>query len=204
MNTNYKNRAVRSPYQPHPVHLMQEKSMDTLDEGNPIRQMLQRLCQPRLSLYATFSPDLGTMSALKTPGLVAVKCELSLQDGKPLGIGHGSTAISRLNKGLDRALYGCINGALMSAINAGCKTLDVIRLEDAYMQGAKSTEPVEAHRDSEGGEGITAKQKGLLTSLIFQQVGDEDERERRLQEVESCSRTDASELIKSFLTASQR
>src|SRR5438132_3115 len=104
MNTNYKNRSVRSPFQPHPVKQMQARTMDTQDAENPIRQMLQKLCQSRYSLSATFSPDTITMATLKTPGLVAVKCELSM-DGKPLGLGHGSTVISRLNKGLDRALY---------------------------------------------------------------------------------------------------
>lgn len=124
-----------------------------------------------------------------------------MQDGKPLGIGHGSTAISRLNKGLDRALYGCINGALMSAINAGCKTLDVIRLEDAYRQDAKSVVPVETRRKVEGGEGITDKQKELITSLLYQRVGNEEDRSRQLQEVESCSKDDASEMIANLLEA---
>ena len=72
------------------------------------------------------------------------------------------------------------------------------------MQGAKSTVPVEARRESEGGEGITDKQKGLLTSLIYQRIDNEEERERRLQEVQSYSRDDASEMISSFITASQR
>src|SRR3989344_7128497 len=100
MQTNYKSRPVRSPFQPHPVKQAQERAMNTQDEGNPIRLMLQKLCQPNLNLCASFSPDIGVMSALnKTPGLIAVKCELSLMDGRPLGIGHGSTAISRLNKG---------------------------------------------------------------------------------------------------------
>src|SRR3989344_7274700 len=120
MPTQCSSRPVRSPFQAQPVKQAQERSMNTQDEHNPIRVMLLKLCQARYSLTATFSPDLGTMSALnKTPGLVAVKCELSL-DGRPIGLGHGSTAISRLNKGIDRALYSCLNGALMSAINSAC------------------------------------------------------------------------------------
>jgi len=65
-------------------------------------------------------------------------------------------------------------------------------------------EPTEARRDSDGGESITAKQKELLTSLIYQHVGNEDEQERRLQEVESLSKDDAGEMISNLLAASRR
>lgn len=144
------------------------------------------------------------MSALKTPGLIAVRCELSLKDKGPIGIGHGSTVISSLNRGLDRAMFSCLNGSLMSAINSACKSLDVIRLESAQEQATKNIVSVEARRENDDGEGISPKQKDLLTSLIYQRIDNEEERERRLQEVQSYSRDDASEMISSFITASQR
>ena len=123
MQTQYKNRAVRSPFQPrqsHPVKQAQERSLNMQDEQNPVRLILAKLCQARYVLSAGFSVDTATMSTVKTPGFLAVRCELSME-GKILGVGHGATALSRLNKGVDRALFGCLNGALMSSINADCK-----------------------------------------------------------------------------------
>src|SRR3989344_421286 len=153
MQTNYKPRAVRSPFQQHPVKRMQEKGMDTQDEQNPIRQMLQKLCQAQYVLSAGFSVDTGAMAVLKTPGILVVKCELSLEGKGPIGVGHGSTVISRLNKGLERALFGCLNGALMSSINVACKSLDAIRLEGSQEQLG------EAYRTPQGQEAQLASDK---------------------------------------------
>ena len=101
-------------------------------------------------------------------------------------------------------MFSCLNGSLMSAINSACKSLDVIRLEGAQEQAARNIVSVEARRENDDGEGISPKQKDLLTSLIYQRIDNEEERERRLQEVQSYSRDDASEMISSFITASQR
>src|SRR3990167_7509319 len=192
MQTNYKARPVRSPFQPHPAQQMQKKTLDTQDEGNPIRLMLQKLCQPNLNLCASFSPDIGVMSALnKTPGLIAVKCELSLE-GRPLGIGHGSTAVSRLNKGLDRALYSCLNGALMSAINSACKSLDVIRLEGTQEQLG------EAYRAPQGQETQLAsdKQKSYLRELILLNAEDDTDRQERINALSELTKEEASAQIR--------
>lgn len=48
---------------------------------------------------------------------------------------------------------------------------------------------------------ITDKQRALLTSLINQKVYDPEEREDRLNEIDSLSKYDASELISEFLSA---
>lgn len=164
--------------------------MDTQDAENPIRQMLEKLCQSRYSLSATFSPDTITMSSLKTPGLVAVKCDLSL-DGRPIGIGHGSTVVSRLNKGLDRALYSCLNGSLMSAVNSACKTLDVIRLEGA--QPALG-EPYRATRGEET-QPATDKQKSYLRELILLNCEDDTDRQQRINQLGTLTKSEASQQI---------
>lgn len=133
------------------------------------------------------------MATLKTPGLVAVRCELSM-DGKPIGIGHGSTAITRLNKGLDRALYSCLNGSLMSAVNSACKTLDVIRLE--------STQPPlgEAYRAARGEENqpATDKQKSYLRELILLNCEDDTERQERINAIPSLTKEEASQQIQAL------
>src|SRR3989338_3749997 len=191
MQTQYKNRAVRSPFQPHPVKQAQEKVLNMNDEQNPVRQILAKLCQTQYALSATFSPDTGIMSVLKTPGLIAVKCELSLQGKGLVGIGHGSTAISKLNKGLDRALYSCLNGALMSAINSACKSLDVIRLEGTQEQLG------EAYRAPQGQEAQLAsdKQKSYLRELILVNCEDDTDRQERINQLDTLTKQEASEQI---------
>lgn len=153
--------------------------MDTQDAENPIRVMLEKLCQSQYSLSATFSPDIITMATLKTPGLVAVKCELSM-DGKALGIGHGSTVISRLNKGLDRALYSCLNGSLMSAVNSACKSLDVIRLGGTQGEEAQPA---------------TDKQKSYLRELILNHADDDTDRQQRINQIGTLTKEEASQQI---------
>ena len=191
MQTQYRGHAVRSPFQPNHMKRSQEKVTNTQDEGNPIRLMLNKLCQTKYNLCATFSPDIGVMSALnKTPGLIAVKCELSL-DGRAIGLGHGSTAISRLNKGLDRALYSCLNGSLMSAINSACKSLDVIRLEGTQEQIG------EAYKSGQGEESqpATDKQKSYLRELILVNCEDDTDRQERINALSELTKEEASQQI---------
>lgn len=44
-------------------------------------------------------------------------------------------------------------------------------------------------------EAITPRQKGALVQLIYQNIGDRDERERWLSETDSLSQYDASEMF---------
>ena len=113
-------------------------------------------------------------------------------DGRPLGIGHGSTAVSRLNKGLDRALYSCLNGSLMSAINSACKSLDVIRLEGTQEQLG------EAYRAPQGEENqqITDKQQAYLRELILATCEDDTDRQERINALSELTKEEASAQIK--------
>ena len=63
---NYKSQAIAT-FQPHPVRVAMEKTLDTQSESHPIRQEVRKLCGT-YNLSATFSEDTGTLSTLKTPG----------------------------------------------------------------------------------------------------------------------------------------
>src|SRR3989344_1988496 len=193
MQTQYKSRPVRSPFQPrqsHPVKAAQERSLDMSDEQNPVRLILAKLCQARYVLSAGFSVDTTTMATVKTPGFLAVRCELSM-DGKILGVGHGATAISKINRGLERALFGCLNGALMSSINVACKSLDAIRLEGSQEQLG------EAYRTPQGQEAQLAsdKQKSYLRELILVNCEDDTDRQERINQLDTLTKQEASEQI---------
>ena len=175
--------------------------MDTQDEENPIRQTLDKLCQTQLRLCVGFSVDSGAMAMLKTPGILIVKCELSMQGREGLiGIGHGSTVISRLNKGIERALFGCLNGALMSSINAACKSLDAIRLEGSQESDTKSATLGEAYKAPQGEESqpATDTQKAYLRQLLSLNVEDGGEREKLEAQVDELTKDEASHAIKAY------
>lgn len=194
--TTYRaSRPVRSPYQP--AQLAHKKSQETPE--HPIRERVRKLCGT-YNLSATFSEDLGALSTLKTAGLIAVQCVLT-KDGQPIGIGHGSTIISRINRGTERTVYSCLNGALMSAINSACKTLDVLRLETADEQAASDKTAMYrdayAMREHSGDEPATEKQKQYLLQLASVNL-DESDREQFAASVDDMTRSEASRAIGEF------
>lgn len=166
MNTMYKSRSVRSPFQTrkHPAQQMREQAMDTQNENHPMRQQVRKLCGT-YNLSATFSEDSSSLELLETPGLIAIKCVLS-KDGKPVGVGHGSSVISRINKGIERSIFGCLNGSLMSAINSACKTLDALRLEAADNGESAALGEAYRARDGEQSQPATEKQRDYLKQLL--------------------------------------
>ena len=197
--TTYNNRPVRSPIQPrmHPAELAREKALDTQDPEHPIRREIRRLCET-FNLSATFSEDTGTLSALKTPGLIAVKCVLS-KDGDPLGVGHGTAILTRINKSIERTAFICLNAAFLSAANSACKVLDALRL-DAYDQATPKRHG-EAYRakpeESSDGIGITDRQRKYLLQLAATNLSEGDS-EQFAASVDTMTRGEASEAIQRF------
>ena len=198
--TTYRgSRSVRSPIQAHPTQFTQKKVQDTRDEEHPIREALRKLCGT-YDLSATFSEDTSTLSTVKTPGLVAVQCLLS-KDGRPIGIGHGSTVVSRINRPSERTVFSVLNGSLMSAINSACKTLDVLRLEGADEQAASEKgamyrgtyEPKEANIS----EPASDKQKAYLRQLVSINC-DEADCEQWAAQIDDFTKNEASQAIQRF------
>jgi len=200
--TTYRNnRPVRSPIQvqAHPAELARQRAQDTQREEHPMRERVRQLCGT-CNLTATFSEDKATISTLKTPGLIAVQCVLS-KDGQPIGIGHGSSVISRINRATERTVFSCFNGALMSAINSACKTLDVLRLEasDEQAESDKTAFYREAYQPKEANVPTfaTDKQKNYLRELISLNC-DEAECERWASQIDDLTKEEASEAIQRF------
>ncbi|HWO07260.1 MAG TPA: hypothetical protein VNM40_01595 [Candidatus Paceibacterota bacterium] len=198
MNTTiYRNRPVRSPIQPrkHPVEKIREKMGDPTREDNLMRQEVRKLCGT-YNLSATFSEDVSSLELLKTPGLIAIKCVLS-KDGKPVGIGHGSSVVSRINKGIERSIFGCLNGALMSAVNSACKTLDALRLEAAENRASVALGEAYRARGTDESAPATERQREYLKQLL-QTHPDEEVREHWLSNLDVLTKSEASEAISRF------
>ncbi len=165
-------------------------------EEHPIRNRVRELCK-KLVLSADFSEDTSTLSTLNNQGLIAVRCVLS-HEGKPIGVGHGSSILSRINRGNERTVFGCFNGALMSAINSACKTLDLMRLEAADTEHTNEKSALaEAYHDRGDYEfaPATEKQKSYARQLISLNVDDEADREQIASTLDGMSKDEISGLI---------
>ena len=195
---NYNSRAVRSPFQPHPAQVMREKALDTQDAEHPMRKALRKFCAETINLSVTFSEDAGALSTLKVPGLIAIKCVVS-KDGKAIGIGHGSSILTRLNRSQDRIIAYCVNGALMSAMNSACKVLDAMRANTEERHPAGSTGSSDAYpaRESNSFEMATPRQLEYLKQLVEINCT-ESEQEKWAQQLEQLTKDDASQAIESF------
>lgn len=194
--TTYRNnRPVRSPVQLHPAELARQKAMDTQNPDHPIRREIRRLCET-LSLSATFSEDTGTLSALKTPGLIAVKCVLSL-DGSPLGVGHGTAILTRINKSIERTAFTCLNAAFLSAANSACKVMDSHRLDAYDRTTPKNSGEAYRAKPEESSNLASDKQKAYLKQLISLNC-EQSDAEQWMSQIESLTKEEASQAIQQF------
>jgi hypothetical protein len=135
------------------------------------------------------------MTTLQTEGLIAVRCILRDQSGRPLGLGHASSVVSRINKATERLFFGLLNGSLMSGINSACKSLDAIRL-------GEEDERYEADRNSryspstpEPTAMATEKQIAYARQLIATRVSAESDQESMLGSISTMTREEISSLI---------
>lgn len=191
---HYRNRAVRSPIQYKP----QYRQTARIQDQNPALETLKRLCATQYTLHASFSPDESLMSEVKTEGLIAVRCELRLDD-RLIGIGHASSVVDpRLSRITTRALYGCMNGSLSAAVHQGGKSLDVIRL-DAAAEEATSDKGlmIDAYRSREAESSVpaTEKQKSYLRELILLNCEDDTDRQQRIEQLQTLTKDEASQQI---------
>lgn len=193
MNTSYKTR-IPSPFQVAKQPFKPEKTDTVRDEVKKLLGTHQ--------FSATFEEDVQTATALKhIPGIVAFLCTIKKGD-KIVGQGRGTTAINQVNRFIVRTINYAWNASLVDAIVRSTKILDVFR-PDAVPHPWANGNP-QKQEEYAGDESITAKQKELLTSLIYQNINGDEEQNRRLQEVESLCKSDAGEMISNLLAASRR
>lgn len=189
MNTLTVSKNISSPYQ----SVRKEMYREEVDR-----------CLGTYQLSLQVEEDLQSIALLKhVSGLVAFLCTVRDQNsGKILSQGRGFAVLNRMNKFVERTVRVSFNAAIIDSIVRATKSLDTL----ASPQIAEiTTKPVEIGKENKSDEDcITVKQKELLQSLIIERVESPMERERWLQEAESCSKTEAAEIISNFLTASRR
>lgn len=200
MKSTYSYRSrVPSPIQPmrqHPVKEMRKRMNDTQDTEHPVRKELRRLCQSPLSLKVSFSEDNSAHSTVKIPGLLAVRCVISDSTDKPLGIGYSSAYLSRLNRQQERTLFSCLNGSLLSGMNAVCKSLDALRLEKSDEERDADKMLGEAYRIRDAAaaqEPATDRQKQYLREIASRM--DESQAENLIASLDEMTKSEASSAI---------
>ncbi|MDO8571558.1 MAG: hypothetical protein Q7R79_02675, partial [bacterium] len=111
---------------------------------------------------------------------------------------HGTAIITRLNKGIERTIFICLNAAFLSAANSACKVLDSLRLEEHDQTPPKGFNEAYKTKEDESSDLATDKQKSYLLQLISLNISDEGEREQFASTVDEMTRSEASETIQRF------
>ena len=99
-------------------------------------------------------------------------------------------------------MFTVLNGSLLSGMNAVCKSLDALRLEQADEgRTANKASLGEAYQanESENSDNATPKQRDYLRQLLQVQASDE-ERDLWMPNLETLTRSEASELISRYAT----
>ena len=186
----------------------------------------ERLCS-LYQLTATFENDRETSELFKsTPGLVCFICTLRRPDGSIAGQGRGSYLASKCNGDINKCLKmaeksSAICATLRAVGISSFFSQDVEAMSAAdiqtYGEDKPDNSPSEESNDWSGIpdcnnssvqtkntdnhlSSITPKQKTFLTSLAYEHMNNEKDREEFLASLDGMTREDASDSIGSFIS----
>lgn len=167
------------------------------------------------SLVATFIRDTDTLDSLHVEGLVAYICTLT-RNSEVVGQGRGAAELKMHGGDSNKTIKMAQKSAFVDACIrcTGLSDIFTSDLEDMNPSTIQEEKLVKSSvktydnifpKDMKQAEDepCTAKQKDLVTSLIYQRINSKSEQERWLKELETASKFDASEIISSFLMASK-
>ena len=170
--------------QPSPYQIMRKRALDVSDEKHPVREELRRH-YGTYNFTATFEEDVDTARAFKhISEYLPVICTLR-KDGKVIAIGRGASVLSPMNRSIQRAVYGAINGSWLSASNNACKVFDLERMDVVSDKPGIAMEPVLA----------TEKQRAWLRELILLNCEDDTDRQQRIEALDTLTKDEASQQI---------
>lgn len=172
--------------QPSPYQVRPPKPYDTRYKAHPVKEELRKH-YGTYNLTATFEEDTEALGQFKhISEYLPVICTLR-KDGKVVAIGRGASILSPLNKSLQRAVYGAINGSWLSAANNACKVFDLLRMEiGSGLPAVQTPEPA------------TEKQKSYLRELILLNCEDDTERQQLIEQLDTLTKEEASQQIQAL------
>ncbi|MFZ2522744.1 MAG: hypothetical protein WAX44_02780 [Minisyncoccia bacterium] len=186
MKTLYKPTHIVSPFQ-----VAKKKGYDVQDKNHPVQDEIRKIIGT-YDLSATFEEDTQTLEMFRhIPGLVAFSCTLK-HGAEVIGYGRGTAVLSRMNRFVERAIRTAFNGSLVDAVVKSTKMLDALRLEPGKERTSYITEEIYEN------EPITDRQKSYLLELVFQNIEDEDERNRWSSQIDEMTKSEASNAIQVF------
>jgi hypothetical protein len=194
-STAYKTR-ISSPFQ-----VARKPQFSPVERKDTVHEEMKKLLGT-YNFSATFEIDNQTATTLKDiPGrVIAFICTLKIGD-KIVGQGRGTTAINQINKFIVKNICFAFNGSLVDAIVRSTKIQDMFR-PDAIPHPWTNASPVPTSTykvpDDEESDIATPKQVDYLRQLIQINVGDEDEREGMESQLSELTKSEASDMIKSF------
>lgn len=194
MKTAYKPY-VKSPFQ------VESKKMPVVQERHPAisQEIVKNIGE--ISFTATFKEDTETLGMFKNSNVVAFVCELKI-GSQVVGFGRGFSALSTMNKYVERTVRSAYNSSLISAIVQASKMIDILNTT-GYKRSAEIPSGGAYNPQAEKTPTpITEKQKSYLLELVQQNVSDEDEIIHWKTEINSMTKNEASQQIEKFLAES--
>lgn len=167
--------------QPSPFQLQRRGAYEP--KTQPVREAMRKYLGT-YNLTATFEEDTETLRTFKhISEYLPVICTLR-KDGKVIAVGRGASILTPMNRSIQRAIYGAINGSWLSASNSACKVFDLERM-DTVSDTPFSAEPILA----------TEKQKSYLRELILLNCEDDTDRQQRIEALGTLTKDEASQQI---------
>ena len=166
------------------------------------------------NLTASFERDEDTLIMFgHTKGLVAYVCNLKNRQGELVGQGRGADSLEMNENNPNKTLKMAQKRAYIDAVIRATGLSDIFTQDIAdgptydpqpvheqaqWIDAVVEDEEVRRKPISSFSSSITEPQRKYLVSLINSRVLDEDDRERRLEDLNGLTRQEASQWIKEF------
>ena len=122
MITNYKSNII-SPFQ------IKKPEFDISDKEHPVQTEIRKNVGT-ITLTVEFTEDKQTLESFKhIPGLIAFTCAIK-KGSELIGIGHGTSVVSRINKYLERTVRSAFTASMVDAVVRSTKILDALYLSN--------------------------------------------------------------------------
>src|SRR3989344_4779317 len=194
MNTTTRSRVLS------PIHPKGYQSQPSRGEvSDPVRTEIGKLSKT-IDLTVSFEPDNQTSEVFSEIPVAAMICTIKYKY-RIIAQGRGFSAISRLNKSIERCAYAAFNGAWMSSAGHACRIFDTMHLNRADEErDEQKTALAEAYRARHdvNPDRATGKQKDYARQLIILNVDDESDREQIASTLDDMTKDEISSLIQRF------
>lgn len=147
---------------------------------------------------ASFIQDNETMRAFDVKGLIAFICDL-YKGNQKVGQGRGASTLSKNDNDPNKTIKMSQKSAYIDAVIRASGLSDIFTqdLDTIPTQAISEIQTQEEEKVLQ--DSITSRQKDLLISLLYQNVHEEEQREKWIASLDELTKGEASEQIQSFI-----